>query len=171
MMCIIISLLYNHFHHFIDINDSDYSFLWLLAVVPDEPPSYEQQPLRDSSSFVVDEPTPLPHALCRPLAHAGRAQPRNDIDGHGIAVITAARRSNGPCRGRGGFADAGWQCGTACQCLALPAASGPPVGRSCPAGLPAVAGPPAAAAGPPDCQQCLPPVGRRRPARVERPFR
>ena len=57
-------------------------FLWLFALVPDEPPSHEQQTLPDSSWFVVDEPTPLPHALCRALAHAGRAPPRNDIDGH-----------------------------------------------------------------------------------------
>ena len=82
-----------------------------------------------------------------------------------IAVITAARRSNGPCCGRGGFADAGRPCGTAWQCQ-------PPRARRL------------AAAGPPDYQpslarprppltrrtarQCLPPVGRRRPARVER---
>ena len=38
------------------------------------------------------------------------------------------------------------------DCLALPAASGPPVGRRWPAGLPA-------AAGPPDCQ-AVPVAGR-----------
>ena len=91
-------MLNNHFHHFINIMDSDYSFLWLFAVVPDEPPSHEQQPLPDLSWFVVDEPTPLPHALCRPLAHAGRAPPRNIIDGqgdpgdHGGTAVTAVQR-------------------------------------------------------------------------------
>ena len=92
-----------------------------------------------------------------------------------IAVIRAAlrsRRSNGLCRGRGGFADAGRPCGTARHCqppraLRLAAAGppdyqpslarriarqclpGPPVGRRWPAGLPA-------AAGPPDCQAVPP---------------
>ena len=80
--------------------DYDYSFLWLFAVVPDEPPSHEQQPLPDSSWFVVDELILLPHALCRPLAHAGRAPPRNDIDGHGDHG--GPTDSNGPCHGRGG---------------------------------------------------------------------
>ena len=83
--------------------DSDYTFLWLFAAVPDEPPSqcsHEQQPLPDSSWFVVDELTPLPRALCRPLAHAGRAPPRNDIDGHGDHG--GPTDSNGPCHGRGG---------------------------------------------------------------------
>ena len=96
-------MLYNHFHHFINIMDSDYTFLWLFAAVPDEPPlqcSHEQQPLPDSSWFVVDELTPLPRALCRPLAHAGRAPPRNDIDGHGDHG--GPTDSNGPCHGRGG---------------------------------------------------------------------
>ena len=80
--------------------DSDYSFLWLFAVVPDEPRSHEQQPLPDSSWIVVDEPTPLPRALCRPLAHAGRAPPLNDIDGHDDHG--GPTDSNGPCHGRGG---------------------------------------------------------------------
>ena len=85
-----------------------------------------------------------------------------------MAVIMAARRSrwyNGPCRGRAGFAHAGRPCGTASVCL-------PPRARRL------------AAAGPPDQQPSLarprpplarriarprlPPVGRRRPARVER---
>ena len=69
------------------------------------------QPLHDLSWLAFDEPTPLPHGLCRPLTHAGRAPPRNDIDGHDdrgeSPVITAARLSNGPCRGCGRFADAG----------------------------------------------------------------
>ena len=50
--------------------------------------------------FVVDELTPLPRALCRPLAHAGRAPPRNDIDGH--CDHGGPTDSNGPCHGRGG---------------------------------------------------------------------
>ena len=54
-----------------------------------------------------------------------------------IAVITAARRSNGPCRGRGGFADAGRPCGTAWHCY-------PPRARRL------------AAAGPPDYQPSRP---------------
>ena len=65
-----------------------------------------------------------------------------------IAVITAARRSrvsNGPCRGRGGFADAGRPCGAAWHCQ--------PPRRL------AVAGPPAATAGPLDCQ-AVPAAGR-----------
>ena len=83
--------------------DSDFSFLWLFAVVPDEPPSDEQQPLPDSAWFVVDEPTQLPRALCRPLAQAGqryRRSPRNDIDGHGDHG--GPTHSKGPCHGRGG---------------------------------------------------------------------
>ena len=87
IMRIIILLLYIHFHHFVNINNSDYSNLFLplpvypnFAVVPDEPPSHEQQPLHDSSWFVVDEPTQLSHALCKPNAHTCRAPPRNDID-------------------------------------------------------------------------------------------
>ena len=90
-----------------------------------------------------------------------------------IAVITAARRSRrskGPCRGRGGFADAGRPCGTVWHCQ-------PPRARRL-----ATDGPPVTA-GPPDYQplarprppparriakQCLPPVGRRRPAQIER---
>ena len=56
--------------------------------------------LPDSSWFVVDELTPLPPALCRPLAHAGRAPPRNDIDGHGDHG--GPTDSNGPCHGRCG---------------------------------------------------------------------
>ena len=95
-MRIIIQLFYIHFYHFVDINNSDYSFLWLFAVVPDEPPSHEQQPLPDSSRFVVDEPTKLPHALCRLLAHACCAPQRNDIDGHddrGDHGDTAVQRS------------------------------------------------------------------------------
>ena len=71
--------------------DSDYSFLWLFAVVPDEPPLHKQQPLPDSSWFIVDEPTQLPRALCRQLAHAGRAPPRNYIDGHVVTMITAVQ--------------------------------------------------------------------------------
>ena len=56
IMRIIILLLYIHFHHFVNINNSDYSNLFLplpvypnFVVVPDEPPSHEQQPLHDSS--------------------------------------------------------------------------------------------------------------------------
>ena len=92
-----------------------------------------------------------------------------------IAVITAARRSrrsNGPRRGRGGCADAGRPCGTAWHCQ-------PPRSRqpeSAAAGPPVAAGPldyqtPLARRRPPLARrldrQCLPPVGRRRPARVE----
>ena len=102
------------------------------------------------------------HALCRPLAQAGRAQPRDDIDGHGDHGDHGdhgGRRSNGPCRGRGGFADAGRPCGTAWHCqpprTRRLAAAGPQEA----AGLPAVAGPPAAAADPPDCQ-AVPVAGR-----------
>ena len=65
--------------------------------------------LPDSSWFVVDELTPLPRALCRPLAHAGRAPPRNDIDGHGDHG--GPTDSNGPCHGRGGqqpLPDSSW---------------------------------------------------------------
>ena len=80
--------------------DSDYSFLWLFAVVPDEPPSHEQQPLPDLSWFVVDELTPMPRVLCRPLAHAGHTPLRNDIDGHGDHG--GPTDSTGPCHGRGG---------------------------------------------------------------------
>ena len=154
-MRITIYSLYHYFNHINYLNYSDYSFLWLFAVVPDEPPLHEQQPLPDSSWFVVDEPTQLPHALCRPLAHAGRATISTVTT---IAVITAERRSNGPCCGRGGFADAGRPCGTAWHCQ-------PPRARRL------------AAAGPPDCQpslarprppltrrtarQCLPPFGQR----------
>ena len=75
-------MLDNHFHRFINIDYSGFFFLWLFAVVPDELPSHEQQPLQDSSWFVVDEPAQLPQALCRPLAHAGRAPQRNDIHCH-----------------------------------------------------------------------------------------
>ena len=133
-------MLYNHFHHFIKINDSDCFFLWLFAVVPDEPHSHEQQPLprRAMISTVTM-----------------------------IAVITAARQSRrfngpcrgrgGPCRGRGGFADAGRPCWTAWHCqphrarrlaAAGPLARGSPLarrttsrrwpapGRRWPAGLP-----------------------------------
>ena len=67
------SLLYHDFHHYNYLNYSDYSFPWLFAVVPDKPPSPEQQQLPDSSWFVVDETTPLLHAFCGPLAHVGRA--------------------------------------------------------------------------------------------------
>ena len=95
--------------------DHDYSFLWLFAVVPDEPPSHEQQPLPDSSWFVVDELILLPHALCRPLAHAGRArratistvtvitavQPTQTVRATVAAVILPrSRRSS--CHGRSG---------------------------------------------------------------------
>ena len=45
------------------------------AVVSDEPPSPEQQPLPDSSWLFVDEPIPLLHELSGPLAHAGRDPP------------------------------------------------------------------------------------------------
>ena len=80
--------------------DSDYYFRWLIAVVPYEPPSHEQQPLLDLPWFVDDELTPLPRALFRPLAHAGRAPPSNDIDGHGDHG--GPTDSNGPCHGHSG---------------------------------------------------------------------
>ena len=52
-----------------------------------------------------------------------------------IAVITAARRSrrsNGPCRSRGGFADAGRPCGTAWHCQPLGPAGRAPLARRSP---------------------------------------
>ena len=122
--------------------DSDHSFLWLFAVVPDEPPSqcsHAQQLLPDSSWFFVVELTPLPRALCKPLAHAGRAPPRtgNDIDGHGDHG--GPTDSNGPCRGRGGplaAVAAGSLTPNGREGLpGMPAASGPPVGRRWPAGV------------------------------------
>ena len=68
-----------------------------------------------------------------------------------IAVITAAWRSNGPCCGRGGFADAGRPCG-----LLRPGTAS----RLGPAGWPPLArrttSPPAAAADP----QAVPAAGR-----------
>ena len=95
--------------------DHDYSFLWLFAVVPDEPPSHEQQPLPDSSWFVVDELILLPHALCRPLAHAGRArratistvtvitavQPTQTVRAT-VAAVLLPRSRRSSCHGRGG---------------------------------------------------------------------
>ena len=82
-----------------------------------------------------------------------------------ITVITAARRSNGPCRGRGGFADAGRPCGTAWHCQ-------PPRARRLAAASPPDYQPSLARPRPPlTCRiarQCLQPVGRRRPAPVER---
>ena len=132
------------------MNDSDYSFLSLFAAVPDELPSHEQQPLPDSSWFVVDEQTPLQHALCRPIAHASRAPPRNDIDGHGDR------------------ADHGGTAVMAVLRAAVAAGSLTPDGR---AGLPGTASRLRPAGWLPlarrIARQCLPPVGRRRPARVE----
>ena len=134
------------------LNYSDYSFiwawLWLFAAVPDEPPLPEQQPLPDSSRLVVDEQTPLPHALCGPAGAAiSPARP---------AGATISTDHGYGCHGnRGDYRDRDLSDhdGSA----GLPAVVGAPVDRR--------RRPPLARR---IARQCLPPVGCRQQARVLR---
>ena len=82
----------------------------------------------DSSWFVVDEPTQLPHAA---TCCAGRAPPHNDIDGncgdgdHGNRGNHGDHRGSCNYHGSDGLGDLGDHCGTAVT----------KVGRCWPAGL------------------------------------
>ena len=153
---------YYHFHHFNNLNDSDYSFLWLFAVVPDEPPSPEQQALAALHCLIRHGSSSTNRHRCRTGTRcAGRllmpAAPRRATLSTvtAIAVITAARRSrrsNGRdnSHGNGGHIDngdhgghcgpsrcrgRGRPCGTAWHCQP------PRARRSAAAGPPVAAGP------------------------------